>query len=147
MNTATKRRNTSNTSSNSNNTASSQMAVSNNTVSVPVSTDLASLFECPVCFDYVLPPILQCQSGHLVCSSCRPKLTCCPTCRGPLGKFHISFVNFSFVQNKLHGTVKSCCLLSYYLLVFSCLFISLIKVSECLVKGCCQFFHSNFQLP
>lgn len=47
--------------------------------------DLASLFECPVCFDYVLPPILQCQSGHLVCSNCRPRLTCCPTCRGPLG--------------------------------------------------------------
>ena len=22
-------------------------------------SDLASLFECPVCFDYVLPPILQ----------------------------------------------------------------------------------------
>ncbi|XP_072926170.1 E3 ubiquitin-protein ligase SIAH1 isoform X2 [Hemitrygon akajei] len=49
------------------------------------NSDLASLFECPVCFDYVLPPILQCQSGHLVCSNCRPKLTCCPTCRGPLG--------------------------------------------------------------
>ncbi|XP_043279988.1 E3 ubiquitin-protein ligase Siah1 isoform X1 [Venturia canescens] len=49
------------------------------------STDLASLFECPVCFEYVLPPILQCQSGHLVCSNCRPKLSCCPTCRGPLG--------------------------------------------------------------
>lgn len=48
-------------------------------------TDLASFFECPVCFDYVLPPILQCQSGHLVCSTCRSKLTCCPTCRGPLG--------------------------------------------------------------
>lgn len=47
--------------------------------------DLASLFECPVCFDYVLPPILQCHAGHLVCSSCRPKLTCCPTCRGQLG--------------------------------------------------------------
>jgi len=47
--------------------------------------DLASLFECPVCFDYVLPPILQCHAGHLVCSSCRPKLTSCPTCRGPLG--------------------------------------------------------------
>lgn len=51
-----------------------------------MSTDLASLFECPVCFDYVLPPILQCQSGHLVCSNCRPKLTCCPTCRGQLGR-------------------------------------------------------------
>ncbi|XP_016075762.1 PREDICTED: E3 ubiquitin-protein ligase SIAH1-like [Miniopterus natalensis] len=47
--------------------------------------DLASLFECPVCFDYALPPTLQCQRGHLVCSNCRPKLTCCPTCRGPLG--------------------------------------------------------------
>ena len=23
------------------------------------NSDLASLFECPVCFDYVLPPILQ----------------------------------------------------------------------------------------
>ncbi|KAG8437330.1 hypothetical protein GDO86_008145 [Hymenochirus boettgeri] len=33
------------------------------------NNDLASLFECPVCFDYVLPPILQCQSGHLVCSN------------------------------------------------------------------------------
>ena len=29
-------------------------------------SDLASLFECPVCFDYVLPPILQCHAGHLV---------------------------------------------------------------------------------
>ncbi|XP_055249474.1 E3 ubiquitin-protein ligase SIAH1-like [Moschus berezovskii] len=48
------------------------------------NSDLASLFECPVCFNYVLPPILQCQNGHLVCSDCRPKLTRCPTCRGPL---------------------------------------------------------------
>ncbi|TGZ54333.1 E3 ubiquitin-protein ligase [Temnothorax longispinosus] len=55
------------------------------------STDLASLFECPVCFDYVLPPILQCQSGHLVCTNCRPKLSCCPTCRGPLGTGRLSF--------------------------------------------------------
>ncbi|CAB3365773.1 Hypothetical predicted protein [Cloeon dipterum] len=49
------------------------------------NADLVSLFECPVCFDHVLPPIQQCQSGHLVCASCRPKLSCCPTCRGPLG--------------------------------------------------------------
>lgn len=49
------------------------------------NNDLAQLFECPVCFDYALPPIMQCQSGHIVCSNCRPKLTLCPTCRGPLG--------------------------------------------------------------
>lgn len=47
--------------------------------------DLLNLFECPVCFDYALPPILQCQSGHIVCSNCRPKLACCPSCRSPLG--------------------------------------------------------------
>ncbi|XP_036391717.1 E3 ubiquitin-protein ligase SIAH1A-like [Megalops cyprinoides] len=46
---------------------------------------LVSLFECPVCFDYALPPILQCQSGHMLCSNCWPKLTFCPTCRGHLG--------------------------------------------------------------
>lgn len=48
--------------------------------------DLPSLFECPVCMDYALPPILQCQSGHIVCSACRSKLSTCPTCRGSLGK-------------------------------------------------------------
>ncbi len=46
--------------------------------------ELLNLFECPVCFDYALPPILQCQSGHIVCSNCRPKLNCCPSCRSPL---------------------------------------------------------------
>ncbi|THD23858.1 E3 ubiquitin-protein ligase [Fasciola hepatica] len=50
------------------------------------AVDLASLFECPVCMDYALPPILQCQSGHIVCASCRSKLSSCPTCRGNLGK-------------------------------------------------------------
>ncbi|KFW62302.1 E3 ubiquitin-protein ligase SIAH2, partial [Pygoscelis adeliae] len=46
--------------------------------------ELTSLFECPVCFDYVLPPIRQCQAGHLVCNQCRDKLSLCPTCRGSL---------------------------------------------------------------
>ncbi|KAJ8280529.1 hypothetical protein GJAV_G00055930 [Gymnothorax javanicus] len=50
----------------------------------PPHHELTSLFECPVCFDYVLPPILQCQAGHLVCNQCRQKLTCCPSCRGSL---------------------------------------------------------------
>lgn len=74
------------TGSGSSGTSSGSSTSSNNTTTATMSTDLASLFECPVCFDYVLPPILQCQSGHLVCSNCRPKLTCCPTCRGQLGK-------------------------------------------------------------
>ena len=65
--------------------------------------DLAQLFECPVCFDYVLPPILQCQSGHLVCSTCRPKLQCCPTCRGPLGSIR------NLAMEKVANTVMFPC--------------------------------------
>eukprot|EP00918_Siedleckia_nematoides_P092334 GHVU01202784.1.p1 GENE.GHVU01202784.1~~GHVU01202784.1.p1 ORF type:complete len:305 (+),score=22.57 GHVU01202784.1:66-980(+) len=65
--------------------------------------DLASLFECPVCFDYALPPIMQCQSGHIVCSSCRPKLTMCPTCRGPLGNIR------NLAMEKVASTVMFPC--------------------------------------
>ncbi|KAI1296877.1 E3 ubiquitin-protein ligase SIAH1 [Halotydeus destructor] len=50
----------------------------------PGHSELSALFECPVCFDYALPPINQCQNGHLVCQSCRPKITCCPSCRVPI---------------------------------------------------------------
>ena len=53
--------------------------------------DLVSHFECPVCYDFALPPIPTCLAGHLICSNCRPKLTCCPTCRGPFGASLRSF--------------------------------------------------------
>ncbi|XP_004711275.1 E3 ubiquitin-protein ligase SIAH1-like [Echinops telfairi] len=53
---------------------------------IPASNSfLVSLFECPVCYDSVLPPILQCENGHLVCNNCHPKLELCPTCRVLLG--------------------------------------------------------------
>ncbi|RWS25053.1 E3 ubiquitin-protein ligase SIAH1-like protein [Leptotrombidium deliense] len=61
-----------------------QQQQQSSSTSRPQTSDLTSLFECPVCFDYVLPPILQCQNGHLVCASCRQKITCCPTCRVPI---------------------------------------------------------------
>jgi hypothetical protein len=47
------------------------------TSSHATNLDLLSAFECPVCMDYMLPPYLQCQAGHLVCGNCRPKVTCC----------------------------------------------------------------------
>jgi len=50
------------------------------------SSELTSLFECPVCFDYALPPIYQCDSGHIVCSECWSKLKTCPTCRSAVGE-------------------------------------------------------------
>ncbi|KAB0343114.1 hypothetical protein FD754_020040 [Muntiacus muntjak] len=71
------------------------------------NNDLASLFECPVCFDYVLPPILPCQSGHLVCCNCRPKLSCCPTCRSPLGSTH------NLVMEKVANSLLFPCIYSF----------------------------------
>ena len=65
--------------------------------------ELLSLFECPVCFEFALPPILQCQSGHIVCSNCRPKLTCCPSCRSALGNIR----NLS--MEKLANSLKFPC--------------------------------------
>ncbi|KDR17164.1 E3 ubiquitin-protein ligase SIAH1B-like isoform X2 [Zootermopsis nevadensis] len=49
-----------------------------------LSKSLASLLECPVCFDFMTPPITQCLNGHNICSVCKPQLTLCPTCREPL---------------------------------------------------------------
>jgi len=35
--------------------------------------------ECPVCMQYMVPPIKLCANGH-ICSKCRERVTC-PTCR------------------------------------------------------------------
>ncbi|XP_022248421.1 E3 ubiquitin-protein ligase Siah1-like isoform X3 [Limulus polyphemus] len=67
------------------------------------AADLVSLFECPVCFEFVLPPILQCQNGHLVCSTCRQKITCCPTCRAPIGNIR------NLAMEKVASTVMFPC--------------------------------------
>jgi len=38
--------------------------------------------ECPVCLEVACSPIFMCSEQHLICSSCRPKLSHCPECRG-----------------------------------------------------------------
>ncbi|XP_030026705.2 E3 ubiquitin-protein ligase sina isoform X1 [Manduca sexta] len=42
---------------------------------------LLRLLECPVCLEWMEPPISQCRRGHLVCSRCRARLASCPVCR------------------------------------------------------------------
>ena len=39
--------------------------------------------ECPVCMEYMTPPIILCHNGHNVCNTCRPELANCPKCRQP----------------------------------------------------------------
>lgn len=46
---------------------------------------MLSFFECPVCSNFMKPPIFQCLSGHSLCNRCRPKLSNCPTCRTGFG--------------------------------------------------------------
>ncbi|KAF7492302.1 hypothetical protein SSS_10102 [Sarcoptes scabiei] len=71
----------SNHSSNDPSNRSQNPSTSVSTLATASNSEIASLYECPVCFEYILPPILQCQNGHLVCQPCRKKLTYCPTCR------------------------------------------------------------------
>jgi len=37
--------------------------------------------ECPVCMEYMVPPIKLCTNGHNICSKCRQRVIFCPTCR------------------------------------------------------------------
>ncbi|KAF0313535.1 E3 ubiquitin-protein ligase SINAT3 [Amphibalanus amphitrite] len=43
---------------------------------------LLKLFTCPVCNDFLRPPIPQCKKGHPLCGACRPRVRgVCPLCK------------------------------------------------------------------
>ncbi|KAL3195230.1 hypothetical protein MRX96_045708 [Rhipicephalus microplus] len=44
-------------------------------------SQMSSLLECPVCGNYALPPIMQCENGHHLCAPCRKNVAMCPVCR------------------------------------------------------------------
>jgi E3 ubiquitin-protein ligase SIAH1 len=52
-----------------------------NRVTCDLREGLLSELECPVCTEYMLPPIVFCANGHNICPSCKPKVKNCPTCR------------------------------------------------------------------
>ncbi|PSN35345.1 hypothetical protein C0J52_22153 [Blattella germanica] len=41
--------------------------------------------ECPICLQYMTPPIKQCLNGHNICKDCRHNIANCPVCRSQLG--------------------------------------------------------------
>jgi E3 ubiquitin-protein ligase SIAH1 len=49
-----------------------------------LSKDVLEQLQCPVCTQYMLPPITLCGNGHNICSSCKKKFQKCPNCREPL---------------------------------------------------------------
>lgn len=46
-----------------------------------IAQTLLRLLECPVCLEWMEPPMSQCRRGHLVCGRCRARLAACPVCR------------------------------------------------------------------
>lgn len=68
--------------------------------------DIKSLFECPICFDYAVPPIYQCQNGHLVCQVCSSKITHCPTCRVPVSQPSIRNLQLDRLANTFQFPCK-----------------------------------------
>lgn len=48
-----------------------------------LNDQLVRLFECPVCFEHINPPVYQCIVGHLICGKCAHLCDNCPTCRNP----------------------------------------------------------------
>ena len=51
-----------------------------------LSKGVLEQLECPVCTEYMQPPITLCANGHNICSSCKQKLQNCPICREPLSR-------------------------------------------------------------
>ncbi|KAG5862558.1 hypothetical protein JTB14_016916 [Gonioctena quinquepunctata] len=49
-----------------------------------INWDLLSELECPVCYEYMLPPIFQCLNGHSICQTCKVLVTECPMCKNPV---------------------------------------------------------------
>ncbi|KAJ8947497.1 hypothetical protein NQ314_008592 [Rhamnusium bicolor] len=44
-------------------------------------TKLRAEMECPICLEYMSPPIRQCENSHSICSFCFNKVAACPICR------------------------------------------------------------------
>ena len=46
-----------------------------------ISKSVLRELECPVCKQYMVPPITFCTDGHNICNNCRPTVSSCPTCK------------------------------------------------------------------
>jgi len=72
---------------------------------VDLNDQLTRLFECPVCFEHIIPPIFQCLLGHLICNKCVLMCENCPTCRNPFNSkrnlymekvnYFIKYINYN----------------------------------------------------
>ncbi|XP_058091562.1 E3 ubiquitin-protein ligase SINA-like 10 [Magnolia sinica] len=53
------------------------------TISISIDTDV---LDCTICMEPLIPPVYQCDNGHIACSSCCTKLkNKCHSCSWPIG--------------------------------------------------------------
>lgn len=64
---------------------------------------ILSELDCPVCYECMVPPIYQCETGHSVCDNCKPKITECPLCKLPVKDTR------NFGLEKITGCIKYYC--------------------------------------
>lgn len=65
--------------------------------------ELLSDFECPICLEYMHPPICQCTTGHSFCKSCFDRIRRCPHCRSPKS------TSRSYILEKVHSKLSFPC--------------------------------------
>ncbi|XP_023015412.1 uncharacterized protein [Leptinotarsa decemlineata] len=48
---------------------------------LPIDENILQELECPVCNEFMIPPIYICQAGHSLCEGCKSRIKTCPNCR------------------------------------------------------------------
>lgn len=79
-----------------------------------VDMDMLKAIECPVCFEYMIPPIYQCEIGHSICGKCKGLVKECPTCRKPFGtaqNFAVESLT-SYIKYPCKHSEKGCSFIS-----------------------------------
>ena len=72
---------------------------------------LLSDLECPVCMQYMVPPIKLCTNGHNICSRCRGTVQRCPICRAKFSEIrNVILENIIRRQNYPCANRQSGCL-------------------------------------
>ncbi|XP_023018976.2 uncharacterized protein isoform X2 [Leptinotarsa decemlineata] len=83
----------------------------------PLNTNLLLELECPICTNYMIPPIFMCAIGHSLCGNCKQNISMCPSCRIELKD------NRNFSLEKVTDHVLFPCKLREY----GCFFVGKIK--------------------
>ncbi|PSN29259.1 hypothetical protein C0J52_27660 [Blattella germanica] len=113
---------------------------------------LLTQIECPICLQYMTPPIKQCSNGHNICKDCRHKIKLCPVCRGNLADIR-NLTAESMSRLITHPCVnKKFGCTGHFLLDFkekhekTCLFRSIVcPNSHCQKEGTCLEIQEHFK--